>query len=133
MFSGNCKIGEFFPALLLLIFFLFFPNDVKGQEVEDDDELPFYEEEGITVTGTVKTTQQMAVIEKGEIERRNAQDIAALLQETLALNITRYGAYGNMTLLNLRGFDSKRLAFLIDGMPVNSSLDGKFDIEQNRS
>jgi len=130
MFSGNCKIGEFFPALLLLIFFLFFPNDVKGQEVEDDDELPFYEEEGITVTGTVKTTQQMAVIEKGEIERRNAQDIAALLQETLALNITRYGAYGNMTLLNLRGFDSKRLAFLIDGMPVNSSLDGKFDIEQ---
>jgi vitamin B12 transporter len=122
------KAGKFFPALILLFFFLSFPNGVKGQEVEE--ELSFYEEEGITVTGTVQTTQQMVVIEKEEIERRNAPDIASLLQETLDLNITRYGTYGNMTLLNLRGLDSKRLAFLINGVPVNSSVDGKFDIEQ---
>jgi len=95
-----------------------------------DDELSFFDENGITVTGTVQTTQQMAVIGKDEIERRNAPDIAALLQDALALNITRYGAYGNMTLLNLRGLDSKRLAILVNGVPVNSSLDGKFDIEQ---
>jgi len=122
--------GKFFPALVLLLFFsLCFPNDVKGQEAEEDV-LSFYEEEGITVTGTVQTTQQMAVIEKNEIERRNAPDIASLLQETFGLNITRYGTYGNMTLFNLRGFDTKRLAILIDGVPANSSLDGKFDIEQ---
>jgi len=92
--------------------------------------LSFYEEEGITVTGTAQTTQQISVIKKDEIERRNAPDIAALLQETLGLNITRYGTYGSMALLNLRGLDSKRLAILIDGVPVNSSMDGKFDIEQ---
>jgi vitamin B12 transporter len=123
------RAGKYFPALLL-IFFLFFPNEMKGQEAEWDDELFFTEDEGITVTGTVQTTQQIAVIEKDEIERHNAADLAALLQETLDLNITRYGAYGNVTLLNLRGLDSKRLAFLIDGVPVNSSLDGRFDIEQ---
>jgi len=116
--------------LALLFFSLFFPNAVKGQDVEKDDELSFYEEEGITVTGTVQTTQQISVIKKDEIERRNAPDVATLLQETLALNITRYGTYGSMALLNLRGLDSKRLAILIDGVPVNSSLDGKFDIEQ---
>jgi len=130
MFNTLRKAGSFFPALALLFFSLFLPNGVKGQDVTGDAELSFYEEEGITVTGTVQTTQQMAVIEKDEIERRNAPDIAVLLQETLGLNVTRYGTYGAMTLLNLRGLDSKRLAILIDGVPVNSSLDGKFDIEQ---
>jgi len=130
MFSGNRKTGKFFSALLLFILSLCFPNSVKGQDTETEDEISFSEKEGITVTGTKQTSQQMAVIEKDEIERRNAPDIATLLQETLALNITRYGAYGNMTLFNLRGLDTKRLAILVDGVPVNSSLDGKFDIEQ---
>jgi len=128
MSASSHKAGKFFPVLVLLFFSLFFPNGVKGQEVED--ELSFSEEEGITVTGTVQTTQQMAIIEKDEIERHNTPDIATLLQETLGLNITRYGNYGSIALLNLRGLDSKRLAILIDGVPVNSSLDGKFDIEQ---
>jgi len=130
MFTILHKTGKFFPVLVLLIFSLCFPNYIKGQSVESDNELSFSDEEGITVTGTVQTSQQMAVIDKDEIERRNAPDIATLLQETLGVNITRYGTYGNMTLLNLRGLDSKRLAILIDGVPVNSSVDGKFDIEQ---
>jgi len=129
MFSGNRKTGKFLSVLILLISSLCFPNAATGQSAEDN-ELYFPDEKGITVTGTMQTTQQMAVIEKEEIERRNAPDVASLLQETLGLNITRYGTYGNMTLLNLRGLDSKRLAILIDGVPVNSSLDGKFDIEQ---
>jgi outer membrane cobalamin receptor len=130
------QAGNLFPALPLLMFFLFFSNEANGQNSdihEDsdwDDELLFIEEEGITVIGTPQTSQQMAVIEKDEIERRNAPDIATLLQETLNINITRYGTYGNQALLNLRGLDSKRLAFLIDGVPVNSSMDGRFDIEQ---
>jgi vitamin B12 transporter len=127
---GIRKAGKFFPALALFLFSLSFPSTVKGQSAEEDGELSFYDEEGITVIGTVQTTQQMAVIDRDEIERRNAPDIASLLQETLDINITRYGTYGNMTLLNLRGLDSKRLAFLINGVPVNSSMDGRFDIEQ---
>jgi len=130
MFLGVHKAGKFFPVLVLLILSLCFPNYIKGQSAESENELSFSNEEGITVTGTFQTSQQMSVIEKDEIERHNAPDIATLLQETLGLNITRYGTYGNMTLLNLRGLDSKRLAFLIDGVPVNSSIDGKFDIEQ---
>jgi vitamin B12 transporter len=119
--------------LLLIIFFIQSPAFSQSFHEDDDyfdSDFLFFDEEGITVTGTVQTTQQIAVITKDEIEKRNSEDIATLLQETLNLNITRYGAYGNMTLLNLRGLDSKRLAFLIDGVPVNSSIDGKFDIEQ---
>jgi len=112
---------------IFFFFFLFSPFVINCQ---DWDDLSFPEEEGITIVGTVQTTQEMAVIEKEEIERRNAPDLAALLQDALNINITRYGSYGNMALLNLRGLDSKRLAFLINGVPVNSSVDGKFDIEQ---
>jgi len=138
MFTSIHKAVKFFPALLLFIFSLSFPIVVKGQDILhsdgqntlEDDELSFTDDEGITVTGTRQTSQQMAVIEKDEIERRNAPDVAALLQETLDINVTRYGTYGNATLFNLRGLDSKRLAILVDGVPVNSSLDGKFDVEQ---
>jgi len=97
----------------------------------DNNDFLFMEQEGsLTIVGTPETSQQIATIKKDEIERRNAADLATLLQETLGLNVTRYGAYGNMTSLNLRGLDSKRLAFLIDGVPVNSSMDSGFDIEQ---
>jgi len=115
-----------FAFILVLVSFSVFSQDIPWEE----EDLLFFEFEGITVVGTIQTTQQMAVIQKDEIENRNAADIAALLQETLDLNITRYGAYGSMTLVNLRGLDSKRLAFLVDGVPVNSSMDGKFEIDQ---
>jgi vitamin B12 transporter len=95
-----------------------------------DDDYLFFEEEGITIVGTAETSQQMAVIGKDEIEKHNAADLAVLLSDALNLGFTRYGGYGNMTSINLRGFDSKRIAILINGMPVNSILDGKINIEQ---
>jgi vitamin B12 transporter len=53
--------------------------------------------------------------------------LPALLEQTLGLGVTRYGSYGNQADINIRGFDSERIAILIDGMPVNSPLDGDFD------
>jgi vitamin B12 transporter len=100
------------------------------EDENDDDEYLFSEEKGITVVGTTQTSQQMAVVDRDEIERRNALDLAALLQESLGLNIVRYGSYGNQAGMNLRGLDSKRIAVLIDGVPAGSAPDGKFDINQ---
>jgi vitamin B12 transporter len=101
-----------------------------GDAYSEDEEPLFIEEEGVTVTGTRETSQQMAVIDRAEIERRGAADLADLLRETLDLGVTRYGGYGNQASVNLRGFDSERIAFLIDGVPVNSATDGEFDINQ---
>jgi outer membrane cobalamin receptor len=125
------KIAKILPVILLIISPLL-ADDFDGMFIDEFDEQGFQlvmeASEGITVTGTQKTSQQMAVIDRKEIERRGAADIASLLQEALDLNIVRYGTYGNQTGINLRGFDSKRVAFLIDGIPVNSPFDGKFDI-----
>ena len=107
----------------LLLFFISMP-------LSADEEYIFADNEGLVITGTMQTTQQIETVERGQIENSGANDIVTVLQETLGLNIVRYGAYGNQAGINLRGFDSKRIAFLIDGVPVNSSPDGRFDINQ---
>jgi vitamin B12 transporter len=123
------KAGRILPAFILPIFSLLLPSLVNGQDFYDDVFF-FEDEEGITIVGTMQTSQQIAIIDREEIERRGASDIANLLQETLHLGVNRYGTHGNQTGITLRGFDSKRVAFLIDGVPVNSAMDGKFDIYQ---
>ncbi|MDR2098092.1 MAG: TonB-dependent receptor, partial [Spirochaetaceae bacterium] len=105
--------------------------DTAGDDgVELDEYFDFGEDTGIDFTGTPETTQQMTVITKEEIEKRNAADLAALLEETLDMNVTRYGAYGSQTELSLRGFDTERIAILIDGIPANSPRSGEFDVNQ---
>ncbi|MDR2444311.1 MAG: TonB-dependent receptor, partial [Spirochaetaceae bacterium] len=113
------------------------PGD-SGGTVEDgfpdfpgDDFLDFgADREGVTLVETPETTQQMEVITRDEIERRNVQDLATLLEDALDMSVTRYGGYGNQTELSLRGFDTERIAILVDGVPANSPRSGEFDVSQ---
>jgi vitamin B12 transporter len=121
-------------ALLLILPILFCPfvfAQESGAEADDvsDAYLDFgADEKGVTLIETPETTQQMEVIEREEIERRAAPDLATLLEESLDMGITRYGAYGNQTEINIRGFDTERIAILIDGVPANSPRSGEFDV-----
>jgi vitamin B12 transporter len=120
---------DFFPAggaFAAAFFMVFVPLPLFPQEA---DEFLFMEDgEGITVTGSPETTQQMEVITKEDIDNAHAPDLAVLLQETLDLGVTRYGPYGSQTDINMRGFDSERIAFLIDGVPANSVSSGEFEL-----
>jgi vitamin B12 transporter len=91
------------------------------------DEYPVMEGEGITIVGSKNTTQQMEIVDRETIEKINAPDLPALLEETLGLGVNRYGPYGNQAGVNIRGFDSKRVALLVDGVPVNFVSSGGFD------
>jgi vitamin B12 transporter len=98
-----------------------------------DDEAAFedallMEGEGITVVETPETTQQMQVLTREDIEKRHAPDLAALLEEALGMGVTRYGPYGNQAEVNMRGFDTERIAVLINGVPANSPRSGEFDM-----
>jgi vitamin B12 transporter len=110
-----------------------FPQGRVGHphEYDDDDlwdyELPLMEGEGITIVGSKSTTQQMEIIDRETIEKTHAPDLPSLLEEAAGLGITRYGPYGNRTDVNIRGFNTKRTAVLIDGIPVNSAASGEFD------
>jgi vitamin B12 transporter len=122
-------------SVICYLLFVIFICPLAGQEYyEKDDNDDFHDFGGaskdITITGTPETTQQITVIDKETIEKSGARDLAALLEEEIDMSIVRYGGYGNQTELNLRGFDTERIAVLIDGIPANSPRSGEFDISQ---
>jgi vitamin B12 transporter len=125
--------------ILVLLIAAFIPlaaqTSAAGEDYEDNylsddfffDDYLFMEGEGLTIVGTPNTTQQMEVIGRETIENTHAPDIPSLLEETIGLGVTRYGPYGNQASVNIRGFDIKRIAILIDGVPINSAQSGGFD------
>jgi outer membrane cobalamin receptor len=138
------NIGVLFATVLFLVAAPVFAQDgneggsteigdggENGESFDDDGYFDFgTDDEGLTVVGTPETTQQMKVITRDEIEKRNAQDLAMLLEDALDMSVTRYGGYGNQTEINMRGFDTERIAILIDGVPANSPRSGEFDVSQ---
>ena len=110
-------------------------NDFGGAEYEDDyDYEDFFDDEyllmeggGLTIVGSKSTTQQMETVDRETIEKTHASDLPSLLNEVLGLGVTRYGPYGNQTDVNIRGFNTRRTAIMIDGIPVNSTASGNFD------
>jgi vitamin B12 transporter len=120
-------------AILAPILALFLSFPLFAQEAGEDafeDEILLMEDEGITVTESPESTQQMKVVTKDDIDRLHAPDLATLLQEALDLGRASYGAYGMMSDISMRGFDSERIAFLIDGIPANSPQSGEFELSQ---
>jgi vitamin B12 transporter len=121
-------------CLFLLPQNVFSQNDNAGQFYNDDglydeDETDLFEDdEGVTITGIDEKTQVSKTISRDEIERAHAVDIPSLLTNSLGLGASSYGAYGNDAWVNIRGFDLKRVAILVDGIPVNTAMDGEFDL-----
>jgi vitamin B12 transporter len=126
------KPAKFFAIVLFLS--LLIPLAAQssgglGDDYDDDffDDWPILEGGGLTILGSPNTTQQMEIVNREAIEKTHAADLPSLLQETLGIGVTRYGPYGNQASVNLRGFDIKRVAILIDGIPANSTSSGGFD------
>ena len=123
------------PCLVLALFVAAFSplgaQHTAAAEEEDadylSDEFPVMEGDGITIFGSIDTTQQMETIDRETIEKIHAPDIPSLLEEALGAGVIRRGPYGNQAGVNLRGFDIKRIAILVDGIPVNSTSSGDFD------
>ncbi|GMO31084.1 MAG: hypothetical protein Pg6A_20410 [Termitinemataceae bacterium] len=99
----------------------------EDEDAGFDDFRDFGASAGITVTGKNETPVQKQVITREKIERIAAPDVATLLEEALDMPVTKHGAYGNSSDVNMRGFSTERIAILIDGVPANSAMSGGFD------
>ena len=80
----------------------------------------------IMVTSATKTTQSIKdatsninVITSQEIEEKNYTTVAQALNSISGINFTTNGGLGSTTSVFVRGFDSKRVLVLIDGIRYN--------------
>ena len=133
------RIQAAFPCFLIALLLcppapLFSQGADRETELEEEDWADFGEAGELVKTGAPERTSQQQTITREQIERIAAPDVTTLLEEALDMPITRHGAYGNSSDVNMRGFSTERIAILIDGAPANSAMSGDFDfysLDQN--
>lgn len=85
----------------------------------------------VTATRTAQTADEslasVTVIEREAIEQSQANSVIELIQNrTVGVDLSRNGGLGTKTELLLRGSNANHVLVLIDGVRVNSAIDGGF-------
>jgi vitamin B12 transporter len=85
----------------------------------------------VTATRTAQTADEtlasVTVIEREEIAQSQANSVVELIQSrSVGVELTRNGGLGTNTSLLLRGSNANHVLVLIDGVRVNSAIDGGF-------
>jgi vitamin B12 transporter len=70
----------------------------------------------------------VTVLDRAAIERAQAADLLELLGRQPGVDVVRTGGPGSLSTLNLRGGNSNHALILIDGLRVNSAVQGLFDL-----
>ena len=81
--------------------------------------VPSAERDGVESVGTVREITAM------DIQAKGARTVDEALELLPGLDI-RTGAEG-IPRVNLRGFRSRHVLLMLDGIPLNSTFDGQFD------
>ena len=119
-----------FPALLSLFLFLN-PCSALAEYVADEgtvQQLP-----SMVVTATRVPSEPgldpaaISVIERDEIERSGAHDVADLLRYVPGADVRISGQAGGQTSVFLRGANSNHTLVLIDGIRANGAFSGTYD------
>ncbi|WP_227675535.1 TonB-dependent receptor plug domain-containing protein [Psychrobacter submarinus] len=96
-----------------------------------DDSLPQVELDEIVVTATRTPTKtsnvvaQTRVIDKEELQRYQGQSVIEVLKRQPGFNIKQDGDLGQSSNFYVRGYDSKRVLVLIDGIRYGSMSTGQ--------
>jgi vitamin B12 transporter len=96
---------------------------------EDSSTLP-----DVVVTATrVETPREevlaaVTVLDRAAIERSQAADLVELLGRQPGIDIVRTGGPGSLSTINTRGGNSNHTLVLVDGLRVNSAVQGLFDL-----
>lgn len=82
----------------------------------------------VTATRTAQTADQalasVTVIDREEIDRKQAHTVTELLQQAPGVVITNNGGRGKATSISLRGTNSDHVLVLIDGIKAGSATNG---------
>lgn len=127
-FLENMKNFKF----ILLFFCVIFTYKCFCEETDkalDDDSLIF------TITDQYvesinENSQDYIIIDNNKIEESNCQNITEVLRKVANISIKQYGSYGSASSVYLRSFSGNAVAILINGIQVNSSQTGEFDLNK---
>ncbi len=86
----------------------------------------------VTATKTERNpqdvTQSVTVITNEDIRKTGATDVATAIQDVVSVHISGYGTPGSVESLKIRGASSAQILVLVNGIRMNSSRDGGFDL-----
>jgi vitamin B12 transporter len=74
-----------------------------------------------------KVGSSVSVVTRADIERQQIRNVADALRSLPGVSVSQSGTPGNVTVVRIRGGESKHTLVLIDGVEVNSTADGAFD------
>ncbi|SNT69755.1 TonB-dependent receptor domain-containing protein [Psychrobacter sp. LV10R520-6] len=103
----------------------------NDSNVVSDDELPEVELDKIVVTATRTPTKtsnviaQTRVVDKEDLKRFQGQTVMEVLRRQPGFSIKQDGGLGQSSNFYLRGYDSKRVLVLIDGVRYGSMTSGQ--------
>jgi vitamin B12 transporter len=125
MQSLSCRRSLLSASLLVLLS----PAAVASETPAADPTLP-----DVVVTATRAPTPRAqvlaatTVLERADIERSQATDLLELLGRQPGIDVVRTGGPGSLSTINTRGGNSNHTLFLIDGVRVNSAVQGLYDL-----
>ncbi|QGJ71013.1 TonB-dependent receptor [Planctomycetales bacterium 10988] len=121
------------------------PTEVLGQQqtrqsttTSQDDPPPFPQtglddQTVVTPTRNEENYGQVAssvtVITREQIERSRQTSLAEVLRGVPGVDVVRTGGEGRSTSVFMRGAESDQVRVLLDGVPINNALDGRFDFD----
>jgi len=81
-----------------------------------------------TETPRAEVLAAVTVLDRAAIERSQAADVLELLGRQPGVDVVRTGGPGSLSTLNLRGGNSNHTLVLVDGLRMNSAVQGLFDL-----
>ncbi len=98
----------------------------------DGQEAPLLDAVQVTAnrnpTSIDKTLASVSIIVRADIEQSQAPDLAELLSQQTGLDVVRSGGSGSNVSIFTRGSNSNHTLILINGVRVNTAVQGSFDI-----
>ena len=64
------------------------------------------------------------IIDSEDLERQSEKDVLSVLSNTLAIDTSRYGGFGQISSVFLRGTNSNHTIFQVNGVKINPSTAG---------
>lgn len=115
--------------LIFLIFLKVFSySEDMTEDASDDYNFIIDDEKGLDIIGLPDKVFNEQIITKETIDMINPKDLTEVLEKAANISITRYGGYGSISSVNIRGMSQNRVLILLNGVPMNSAQTGGVDL-----